>query len=226
MDDTPSCPLLVVVDTTTNPKMTKEMKVIVDKKHFLTVPDIVEHPEENGQSPGENGHTFFPPNSELPDSDLTKLKAMTTRLNLSTKRPSYIEWRAKFMDKPDLIRTLSNGLSADAITDKPWTKQTVQDVDQALAWLKNELIAMRGEDQAIARRLITIRQEIHELKLEWSCDEHKMVLEEAREELDEDDLLAELCDSPLDIGPLSPMAPFKELGITRMNISRRRFSVM
>jgi hypothetical protein len=211
--------------------MTKEKKIIIDKKNFLTVPDIVEQPEENDNSSDENGHDHIPfplPEMVLPGSDLTKLKAMTTRLKLSTKRPSYIEWRAKFMDKPDLIRTLSNGLKTDGGSgkEKPWTKQTVQDVNQALAWLKNELIEMRGEDQTLARRLISIRQEIHELKLEWSCDEHRMILEEAREELDEDDLLAELCDSPLHIGPQGPMAPFKELGITRMNISRRRFSVM
>ena len=84
---------------------------------------------------------------------------------------------------------------------------------------------MRNADQELARTLVTLRHDLHNLKLEFSCNEHRMVLEDVQYDLEEEDILSELCDSPLGIGPLSPLAPLKQFGVTKMNIERRRFSL-
>ncbi|XP_074656037.1 uncharacterized protein LOC141909512 [Tubulanus polymorphus] len=156
------------------------------------------------------------------ETDLHMLKAMTNRLNLTTQRPSYIEWRTQYVDRPPLIRALQT----IGVQNKPWTTDRKYEINQALDWLRNELEDMRNQDQLLARQLVSLRHDLQDFKLEKFCDEHKMCIEDARDELEEEDELSELCDSPITFGSLSARAPLKSIGVTRMNLERRRFSIL
>ena len=81
---------------------------------------------------------------------------------------------------------------------------------------------MRTQDQELARHLISLRHDIHMVKLQKSTAQAQEMIEDAMEQEEEKkDELSEICDSPPDL--FSPM--LKQVGVTRMNISRRRFSV-
>lgn len=84
-------------------------------------------------------------------------------------------------------------------------------------------LAMRTQDQDIARKLLSLRQEMNALKLQWSCDEHKEMLEEAQCDLEEMHELQDICDTPLDSGQPYQL---KQIGVTKMNLNARRFSIL
>ena len=77
---------------------------------------------------------------------------------------------------------------------------------------------MREQDHALARRLVELRRDIQELKLQRSYEEHQDILDEAIDMIDAKD---ELFDRPPDA--FSPT--LKHCGLTKMNLSTRRFSV-
>ena len=107
--------------------------------------------------PGQTGAIWQRKESDGSVSDFAKLKAMTERLNLSTQRPSYVEWKAQYMEKPDIVKSLSRGslIPKSEQTDRerrshlPYTLQRKNDLDQAIAWLKNELVSSRHDRRAI-----------------------------------------------------------------------------
>ena len=80
---------------------------------------------------------------------------------------------------------------------------------------------MRCEDQELARTLLDLRHGIREVKLQRCCDENREALDDAMDDVDEDDQHQLLTDFVP--GPLSPK--LKDIGLTKMNISIRRFSV-
>lgn len=77
-------------------------------------------------------------------------------------------------------------------------------------------------DQDLARRLLDLRHEIHALKLKWSCDDHQDMLEEAKCDMEESKELKVICDIPIE---LSQVDDLRRIGLTKMNISSRRFSM-
>ena len=81
---------------------------------------------------------------------------------------------------------------------------------------------MRAQDQVLARTLIQIRQDIKELKLQRLCEHHQEILEDARDLEEEKDMMGELSCEYLQES-FSPT--LKQVGVTRMNIGSRRFSV-
>ena len=83
--------------------------------------------------------------------------------------------------------------------------------------------AMRTQDQDIARKLLSLRHEMHALKLQWSCDDHQDMLDEAQCDLQEMHELQDICDTPLD--SVQPH-PLKQIGVTKMNLNARRFSIL
>ncbi|XP_046374599.1 protein FAM167A-like isoform X1 [Haliotis rufescens] len=155
-------------------------------------------------------------NGEL-TSDLAQLKKTATRLNLSTRRESYIAWRAEHIDKQHNVP--KPVLKVDH--DERLTVERKKKIDDALEWLRNELQEMRSQDQQIARRLLSLRHDIHQLKLQRSCAEHQELLDDAQSELEELEELPDVLDLPA--GCLNNN-PYKHLGVTRMNLSTRRFS--
>ena len=82
-------------------------------------------------------------------------------------------------------------------------------------------LEMRAQDQLLARQLLTIRSDIHQLKLARSCEEHQDMLDDVQSELEDLQEFADVLDLPRYTFTDSPL---KHLGVTRMNFSARRFS--
>ncbi|XP_074657238.1 uncharacterized protein LOC141910399 [Tubulanus polymorphus] len=158
--------------------------------------------------------------------DMDKLKELTNRLNLVTRRPSYVQWKQQYIDTPWASHWRS---SADMETQKRSRKSLdegrLRKLDENIDMLKQELSGMREQDRAMAKQLIEIRRRIYQFKLERSCDEHQEMLDDVQDELEElveTDKISDLVEIPID----RVMAmPLRQHGITRMHISRRRFSV-
>ncbi|XP_041361152.1 protein FAM167A-like [Gigantopelta aegis] len=169
------------------------------------IPEIVEQPSRRI--------------SKIDDSDLSQVKATTARLNLKTRRASVVAWKAQYVDKPSLAFI---SVEATETTDDRLTPERKQRINQALDWIKNELIELRRQDQSLARQLLGIRRDISQLKLSRSCEKHQDMLDEAQWEMEEFQELNRFLDTPC-YGCLSP-DPLKHIGVTKMNISTRRFS--
>ncbi|XP_003793972.1 protein FAM167A [Otolemur garnettii] len=193
-----------------------------------------------------------------PDDHLRSLKALTEKLRLETRRPSYLEWQARLEGQtwpfprsataeeqegslepgqcggeelllppreprqhPPPARSSSPGAGALTLGKL----DGFQSIDEALAWLRKELTEMRLQDQQLARQLMRLRGDINKLKIEHTCRLHRRMLNDATYELEERDELADLfCDSPL-AASFSLSAPLKLIGVTKMNINSRRFSL-
>lgn len=80
---------------------------------------------------------------------------------------------------------------------------------------------MRTEDQNLARTFLKLRSDIHDLKLKWSCEDHKVMIEDTQDDLEDIRMLQMICDRPVDsLGNYH----LRKLGVTKMNITSRRFS--
>ncbi|XP_002738562.1 protein FAM167A-like [Saccoglossus kowalevskii] len=153
--------------------------------------------------------------------EMTELKAMTTRLKLQTRRPSYIEWRSK-LEKP----SLAYYNSSDDVIGKSHQERKAE-IDNALSWLRRELVDMRTQDQSLARQLMNIHREIQRLRLEQSCEAHRDMLDEVQYTIEEQDEMTDVCDmQAMDPNLLRIMkSPLGHFGVTRMNLNARRFSL-
>ncbi|OCT81413.1 protein FAM167A [Xenopus laevis] len=185
------------------------------------------------------------------DDHLRSLKALTEKLRLETRRPSYLEWRAKVEDQtwkspkpppeePEVNQQPTDGEEPSSQNmeqvklESSVPKETdigsrkingFDNIDEALNWLRKELTEMRLQDQQLARQLMRLRSDINKLKIEQTCHLHRRMLNDATFELEERDELSDLlCDFPL-ISPFSLSAPLKLIGVTKMNINSRRFSL-
>ncbi|XP_013418041.1 protein FAM167A [Lingula anatina] len=169
---------------------------------------------------------------------LAELKAMTARLNLSTRRRSTVEWQEKHLQrgtkgKPNSVQNGLGTISEDGVEDSDHTAAPLSEAEQrisdALDWLREELTEMRSQDQDLARQLISLRHEIHQLKLQQSCNEHQEMLADARDELEDEKEVKnlELWDTALDTSAENPtpLRSLGHLGVTRMNLTSRRFSM-
>ncbi|XP_041361675.1 protein FAM167B-like isoform X2 [Gigantopelta aegis] len=150
-------------------------------------------------------------------SALTRLKETTARLKLTTRRASYIAWQAQCLEKPDFPprEELEKGKHGKL------TAERMKRMDDAIDWLRNEL-EMKIQDQTLARQFLIIRNDIQQLKLIKSCEAHKEMLEDVHSEIEDLESMAGVLDLPTICINDNPL---KHLGITRMNITRRRFSI-
>uniref|UniRef100_A0A8C3QCW3 Uncharacterized protein n=1 Tax=Geospiza parvula TaxID=87175 RepID=A0A8C3QCW3_GEOPR len=135
--------------------------------------------------------------------NLESLKALAAKLKLQTRRPSYLEWEAR-------VRGQRWG-TPGALQSPPQPRQPqpggvcgFATVEAALEWLRTELREMQALDQRLAQQLMRLRARLHRLKVEQACHQHKEMLDDA----------AFLLSTPL-----------KHIGVTRMNINSRRFSL-
>ncbi|XP_067412287.1 protein FAM167A [Emydura macquarii macquarii] len=186
-----------------------------------------------------------------PDDHLRSLKALTEKLRLETRRPSYLEWKAKLeaqtwkSPKPSgeeevkehkkvaeeavplrkVQVHLQGHTSQEKVTLTAGKLSGFESIEEALNWLRKELTEMRLQDQQLARQLMRLRSDINKLKIEQTCHLHRRMLNDATYELEERDELADLfCDFPL-MSSFSLSAPLKLIGVTKMNINSRRFSL-
>ncbi|XP_039992394.1 protein FAM167A [Xiphias gladius] len=170
--------------------------------------------------------------------DLDSVKALTEKLKLQTRRPSYLEWQERLQSRPwkesysaDSPAPGGQVASLPAILrneDSELVGRSIcgfDTIDDALEFLRKELREMQVQDNRLARQLIRLRGEIHQLKVEQVCDRHKEMLDDATYELEEcgeeSDLL---CDIPMKAA-FALSTPLKHLGLTKMNINSRRFSL-
>uniref|UniRef100_A0A8C4ECQ5 Family with sequence similarity 167 member Ab n=1 Tax=Dicentrarchus labrax TaxID=13489 RepID=A0A8C4ECQ5_DICLA len=143
---------------------------------------------------------------DLPTDDhLMNLKALTEKLRLETRRPSYLEWKTVVNSGVFQCKLPSGVLKGFG------------NIDEALSWLRRELVRhnMRLQDQQLARQLMRLRNDIHKLKIEQTCHLHRRML---------NDLSDLLCECPVTPG-LGLSAPLRLIGVTKMNINSRRFSL-
>uniref|UniRef100_K7G3A9 Family with sequence similarity 167 member B n=1 Tax=Pelodiscus sinensis TaxID=13735 RepID=K7G3A9_PELSI len=153
---------------------------------------------------------------------LDSVKALTAKLKLQTRRPSYLEWTARVQSpswrsggKEGSIGLLKEeqggeGNPADAPSRSICGFGTMED---ALAWLRKELQEMQAVDHQLAQQLMRLG------------GRHKEMLDDATfglEGCEEDSDL--LCNIPPKAAFLLS-TPLKHIGVTRMNINSRRFSL-
>ncbi|KAM6992134.1 protein FAM167A [Tautogolabrus adspersus] len=181
---------------------------------------------------------------DLPaDDHLMSLKALTEKLRLETRRPSYLEWKAR-LEAEGRDSENGKGLSVVELEKEVATpKEAVVNsdgiqcklpsgvlkgfgnIDEALSWLRRELTDMRLQDQQLARQLMRLRNEINKLKIEQTCHLHRRMLNDATFGLEERDELSDLLyECPVTPG-LGLSAPLRLIGVTKMNINSRRFSL-
>ncbi|XP_042302719.1 protein FAM167A [Sceloporus undulatus] len=188
------------------------------------------------------------------DDHLRNLKALTQKLRLETRRPSYLEWKAQLEgftwkshpkppedeeddqdEKPKEehvpfrevrhIHHLNGASSTQKVVLAPEKISSFGNIDEALNWLRKELMEMRLQDQQLARQLMRLRSDINKLKIEQTCHLHRRMLNDATYEMEERDELSDLlCDFPL-TSSFSLSTPLKLIGVTKMNINSRRFSL-
>ncbi|XP_077408229.1 protein FAM167A [Vanacampus margaritifer] len=164
---------------------------------------------------------------------LLTLKALTEKLRLQTRRPSYLEWKARV--EAESVRSSGSGEAeggrkrgdSDVIRCKlpSGVLKAFENVDEALSWLRRELSDMRMQDQHLARQLVRLRGDISKLRIEQACQLHRRMLNDATYGLEERDQLSDLpCECPVTPG-LGLSAPLRLIGVTKMNINSRRFSL-
>ncbi|KAM9433521.1 protein FAM167A [Salvelinus alpinus] len=172
--------------------------------------------------------------------DLNNVKALTEKLKLQTRRPSYFEWQERLQSQPwkenpngskNVQATAEKYVLLPEIMRDENSDLTIRNIcgfdtiNDALEFLRKELREMRFQDNRLARQLIRLRVEIHRLKVEQVCHRHKEMLDDATYELkecgEESDLL---CDIPMKAA-FALSTPLKHLGLTKMNINFRRFSL-
>ncbi|XP_077395303.1 protein FAM167A [Festucalex cinctus] len=169
---------------------------------------------------------------EADTESLDSLKALTEKLKLETRRPSYLEWQERLQSGP-WTDDNRNAATTSRERDPEHSNPDVvvrnicgfDTIDDALHFLRKELREMQDQDNHLARQLIRLRGEINKLKVEQVCERHKEMLDNATYELEEcgeeSDLL---CDIPMK-ATFTLSTPLKHLGLTKMNINSRRFSL-
>ncbi|XP_072545373.1 protein FAM167A [Salminus brasiliensis] len=180
------------------------------------------------------------------DDYLFRLKALAEKLQLEPRRPSHLEVRAQL--ESHRAKCLEASVAAregqlQAWSSLKWSKSSLSSpkhqgqrhpseslkgfgsIGEALEWLRKELREMRAQDQQLACQLMRLHTDLNKLKIEQTCSQHRKMLNDATFELEErDEMLELLCDGPVASG-FSLSAPLKLLGITKMNINSRRFSL-
>uniref|UniRef100_K7G3B8 Family with sequence similarity 167 member B n=1 Tax=Pelodiscus sinensis TaxID=13735 RepID=K7G3B8_PELSI len=138
---------------------------------------------------------------------LDSVKALTAKLKLQTRRPSYLEWTAR-VQSPSWRSGGKEG--SIGLLKSICGFGTMED---ALAWLRKELQEMQAVDHQLAQQLMRLG------------GRHKEMLDDATfglEGCEEDSDL--LCNIPPKAAFLLS-TPLKHIGVTRMNINSRRFSL-
>ncbi|NWX11590.1 F167A protein, partial [Aegotheles bennettii] len=164
------------------------------------------------------------------EESLARVKALAAKLKLQTRRPSYLEWEARVRGQPWHSRTPAGAPRAEQGAGCPEGERGggvcgFATVEAALEWLRTELQEMQVVDQRLAQQLMRLRAQLHRLKVEQACHQHKEMLDDATfglEGCEEDSDL--LCNIPPKAAFLLSM-PLKHIGVTRMNINSRRFSL-
>lgn len=121
--------------------------------------------------------------------------------------------------RPRLSFSKSVPLSPPAATDDRLARR-LGEVQFNIDTVRSELMSMQKMDQDIARKMLTLYNEIRELKIKHSCLKHSELLDEAIYEAEMADDLPDMCDAP----QKSIHRLLTSHGVTSYNIHARRFS--
>lgn len=154
------------------------------------------------------------------ETDLAHLKVTSNRLRLATRRSSIVEWKEQYLDRPRRRSRPDLKVDFDHNGNDVLTEDRKHKINEALVWIKDELRAMRSQDQALARTLLSLRHDIHKLKLNRSCQEHREMLDDVTKDMEEIQQLKDISDLHVD----TVENPLKHLGVTSYNLTARRFS--
>ncbi|XP_047735979.1 protein FAM167A isoform X1 [Hyalella azteca] len=117
------------------------------------------------------------------------------------------------------------GVVLSSVSSEEEKKENLQ---RSLDWIRNELQAMKEQDQHIARQLITIRLEIQRIRLQRTVVGHKTILENvAVDTQEEKEWFLGGVEPPdhLQFVMEPPRAFLRDMGLTKLNITKRRFSL-
>lgn len=80
---------------------------------------------------------------------------------------------------------------------------------------------LQRQDESLARQFICIRDDMQKLKMQRTQQAYNDMLDDAQSVLDENEQFENVCDEHLTLDK----NPLHTLGITKMNLTERRFSV-
>ncbi|XP_068229831.1 uncharacterized protein [Palaemon carinicauda] len=163
--------------------------------------------------------------------DMSRVKDLAMRLKLATRRPSYLEWLGTIKQKSQEMTNVLEShpplvLEEGKPEEEPTDEVRKKNLQSALSWLRQELMDMRQQDQQLARQLMQLRIELQRVRLLRSCNNHQALVDEVANEAEEARTYesSDLCEVPPDLREtFSPI--LREIGVTRMNITSRRFSL-
>ncbi|XP_074161464.1 protein FAM167B [Sminthopsis crassicaudata] len=162
---------------------------------------------------------------EREEETLDSLKALAAKLKLQTRRPSYLEWTARVQSQAWRRGQTRAELGEPGVG----TICGFRTLDDALQWLREELRQMQAQDRELAGQLLRLRSRMHQLKVEQICRQHQELLDAAELEAEAEGLgfgeAAELLSPGSLRAPRLLAPPLRDIGLTRMNISARRFTL-
>lgn len=142
----------------------------------------------------------------------------------------YVELWNVFTSSQKNIGIFWNSLEAKTRLCQNSSKESDSSVNQQAVWAPLFSVSlhqtdMRLQDQQLARQLMRLRSDINKLKIEQTCHLHRRMLNDATFGLEERDELSDLLfECPVTPG-LGLSAPLRLIGVTKMNINSRRFSL-
>ena len=77
------------------------------------------------------------------ETDLYHLKLTATRLRLTTRRPSYIEWKEQYLERPRRRSKPDLKVDFDENGNDTLTEDRKHKINEALEWIKDELVCMK-----------------------------------------------------------------------------------
>ncbi|XP_060066856.1 uncharacterized protein LOC132547119 [Ylistrum balloti] len=149
------------------------------------------------------------------------VKTTTTRLGLNTRRNSYNLWREENLDNRGRPLLKKPEINVGEKTDI-FTKERVAAINMAMEWVREELHQLREQDESLAHQFLDIRRTIHELKLDWSCEDHREMLMQAEDEIDTIENLKRVSDLP---EHHSHDFILRNKGVTRIKLGERKYSI-
>ncbi|KAL8558773.1 hypothetical protein ACOMHN_043716 [Nucella lapillus] len=191
---------------------------LAGSEHKTQLKDLNQEPKNQNKDSTTTKHRHHPKESGT-EWDLSRLKDTATKLNLKTRRQSYLTWRAEYVDKPRDAG--STEVKVERSGEERLTTERKERIDKDLQWIKGQLIDLRRQDQSLARQLLGIRHELSNLRLAASCEEHRDLLDDAEDHVQELRELSCFVDFPPELLTSSSL---KHIGVTKMNLSSRRFS--
>lgn len=131
-------------DPQTPPAKKTRKKAVAPQQHPVLSLGLL---SSTGDRVSANGGCPDLPTSDDSEGHMSRLKDTATKLKLKTRRPSYLAWRAKYLDKLDDMKKIK----AAPCADDRLTPERKEKMDSALRWIRNELVRVDIKVNFVAR---------------------------------------------------------------------------